>query len=222
MKIIALAAAKGGVGKTTLAAALSVAAADRPDARVGLVDLDPQGSLTRWWNARALPAPLLLRLAPERLARARVALRDVPLDLLVLDCPPGFSPILERAVAAADLVLVPTGPGELDLAAVASTAAMAERAGTPFRFVLNRAVFRSRLAGRAVAALRERGHLLAAPVHQRVEIAAAMAGGRTALETEPGGAAARELTALWEAVREALAGRSMWLRLRTLYAGKLI
>ena len=100
MKIIALAAAKGGVGKTTLAAALSVAAADRPDARVGLVDLDPQGSLTRWWNARALPNPLLLRLAPERLPRASAALRGVPLDFLVLDCQPGFSPILERAVVA--------------------------------------------------------------------------------------------------------------------------
>jgi chromosome partitioning protein len=206
VKIIALAAAKGGVGKTTLAAALSVAAAAaRPDAAVGLVDLDPQGSLTRWWNARALPAPLLLRLAPERLARARVALRDVPLDLLVLDCPPGFSPILELAVAAADLVLVPTGPGELDLAAVASTAAMAERAGAPFRYVLNRAVFRSRLAGRAVSLLREGGRLLGAPVHQRVAVAAAMAGGRTALEDEPAGAAARELAALWEAARGALA-----------------
>ena len=73
-----------------------------------------------------------------------------------------------------------------------------------------------------MSALREGGRLLAAPVHQRVAIAAAMAGGRTALETEPGGAAARELAALWEAVREALAGRAMWRRLRTLYAGKLI
>ncbi len=223
MKIIALAAAKGGVGKSTPAAALSVAAAaNRPGARVGVIDLDPQGSLTRWWNARALPAPLLVRLAPEGLARARAAIREARLDLLVLDCRPGFSSILERAVAAADLVLVPTGPGELDLAAVASAAGMAERAGAPFRFALNRAVFRSRLAGSAVAVLRERGRLLAAPVHQRVAIAAAMAGGRTALETEPGGAAARELAALWPAVREALAGRSMWLRLRTLYAGKLI
>ncbi len=71
-----------------------------------------------------------------------------------LDCPPGFSSILERAIAAADLVLVPTRPGELDLATVASTAAMAERAGAPFRFALNRAVFRRRLAGDAVRTLR--------------------------------------------------------------------
>jgi cellulose biosynthesis protein BcsQ len=47
VKTIALVPAKGDVGKTTLAAALAVAAA-RPDAAVGLVDLDPQGSLARW------------------------------------------------------------------------------------------------------------------------------------------------------------------------------
>src|SRR5271156_3680061 len=209
MKIITLAAAKGGVGKTTLAAALSTAAIiERPDARIGLVDLDPQGSLTRWWNARALPHPLLFNLKPEALAYAAIRLFDERLDLLILDCPPGFSLILEQAIAAADLVLVPTGPSEMDLAAVASTAAMAERAGVPCRFVLNGARFRSRLAGRAVAALRERGNLLCPPVHERVAVAEAMADGRTALETEPTGAAARELAALWSAVRGELDEKS--------------
>jgi chromosome partitioning protein len=89
------------------------------------------------------------------------------LDLLVLDCPPGCSPILEQAIAVADLVIVPTGPSKLDLAAVASTAAMAERAGVPFHFVPNHAA------------------------------------SRTAQETEPNSVAARELAALWAAVREA-------------------
>jgi cellulose biosynthesis protein BcsQ len=70
--------------------------------------------------------------------------------------------------------------------------------------VLNRAVFRSRIARQAVGALRELGGLLWPPVHQRVPIAAAMAAGRTALETEPRSAAARELSALWRAVRACL------------------
>lgn len=202
MKIIALAAAKGGVGKSTLAATLSTAAIiDRPGIRVGLVDLDPQGSLTLWWNARALPYPLMFSMAPGALAHAQDILRDERLDLLVLDCPPGFTSIQERAIAAADLVLVPTGPSKLDLDAVAATAAMAERAGVPSSFVLNGALFRSRLAGQAVMALRERGDLLYPPMHRRVAIAAAMADGRTALETAPTGAAAREAQALWAAVQ---------------------
>ena len=201
MKILTLAAAKGGVGKSTLAAALSTAAAlTWANARIGLLDQDPQGSLTHWWNARPRPQPLLLNAAGGALLNAAGGallydpdlLFDEHLDLLVIDSPPSFSAIREQAIAVADLVLVPTGPGALDMAAVASTADMAEQAGVPFRFVLNRGLFRSRLAGQAVTALRERGGLLP-PVHQRVAIAAAMVDGRTALETEPAGAAAREL-----------------------------
>ena len=206
MKTIALAAAKGGVGKSSLAAALATAAPlDTPGVRVALVDLDPQGSLTQWWNTRALRQPLLAELSGRPLAAVRRELRAAGVDVLILDCPPGFSSVLREAIGAADLVLVPTGASVLDLDAVASTAEMARRAGVPFRFVLNRAVFRSRLAGRAVAQLRERGGLLWPPVHQRVPVAAAMAAGRTALETEPGSAAAGELAALWRAVRAALA-----------------
>ena len=91
-------------------------------------------------------------------------------------------------------------PGVSSTAAVASTADVAEDADVPFRFVLNRAVFRSRIAGAAVRALRTRGNLMAPTVHQRVAIAAAMAAGRTVLETDPGCAAVSELSALWQSV----------------------
>ena len=47
MKVIAVANAKGGVGKTTLAVHLTVGAAIQ-EQRVLLVDLDPQGNATKW------------------------------------------------------------------------------------------------------------------------------------------------------------------------------
>jgi len=198
---IAVGAAKGGPGKTTLVAALAVAAAlGARGLRVAVGDLDPQGSLTRWWNARAFDQPFLANLVGRPIAELQRELHEGGFDLLILDCPPGFSTYLLEAISASDLVLIPTGASALDLEAVASTADMAERAGVPFRFVLNRAGFRTRLAGQAVRELRERGGMLWPPVHLRVAVAAAMKSGRTALETEPGGAAARELTALWEAV----------------------
>jgi chromosome partitioning protein len=191
MITIALVAAKGGVGKSSLAAALAIAAApDTPGTTVALLDLDPQGSLTRWWNPRALPQPILADLAGQSLAGVQRKLPAIGLDYLILDCPPGISRFQREAIRAADLVLVPIGASVLDLAAVASTAEMADQAGVPLLFVLNRAVFRSRLAGRAVAELRERGRLLWPPIHLRVAVAAAMAAGRTDLETEPGGAGA--------------------------------
>jgi chromosome partitioning protein len=205
VRTIAFAAAKGGTGKSTLVAASATAATYfEPEAQVGVVDLDPQGSFTRCWNDRGKPLPLLLDVEVHAVARAREQLRGAALDWLFLDCPPGFTPIGRTAIESADLVLVVTGPGKVDLSAVASTVEMAQAAGTPFRFVLNGGLFRSRLVGRAVTALRGRGGLLWPPVHRRVAIAEAMETGLTAVETEPRGAAARELQALWLAAQVAL------------------
>ncbi len=205
MFTLVIAATKGGVGKTTLAAALCTAAQiSDPGTNVGLIDLDPQGSLTRWWNERALPDPDLVAMPDTPLGEVKCTVLAAGMELLVLDCPPGFPSILRSAIEVADLVLIPTGPSELDLAAIAATADMARQAGKPYCYVLNRATFRSRLAGSAVMALRAEGEMLMPTVHQRVAIAASMSSGRTALETEPTSAAARELGALWVAVSAAL------------------
>jgi hypothetical protein len=51
MRVVTLAGTKGGTGKTTLASALAVRAAeDSP--KVALIDLDPQESLSSWWTRR--------------------------------------------------------------------------------------------------------------------------------------------------------------------------
>ncbi len=55
MHVIAVASQKGGSGKTTLAGHLAVAADAAGAGPVLLVDTDPQGSLTRWWDARRSP-----------------------------------------------------------------------------------------------------------------------------------------------------------------------
>ncbi|WP_234731332.1 ParA family protein [Acidocella facilis] len=207
MQIITIAATKGGVGKTTLATALATAAlVARPGIRVGLVDLDPQGSLTDWWNRRDKREPQLLR-QPEGDFRFDTAgARAAGFDLIVIDCPPGFSDILADAIATADLVLIPTGPSMIDLDAIEWAETLAETFSMTRHFVLNQAIYRSRLAGRAVRELSERGHLLRQVVHHRVAIAEAMRKGLTAIEAEPTGAAARELAALWAEVG-ALLGR---------------
>ena len=204
MRTIALAAAKGGVGRTTLTAALAVAA-HICGLRTAIVDLDPQGSLTEWWKLRGDDRPHLAMTGGAPLRAVQASLESDGFDLLLLDCPPGFTPIMRKAIEAADIVVVPTGASALDLEAIASTVEIAERAGVPHCYALNRAVFRSRLAGRAVRELRELGGRLLPVVHQRVAVAEAMAEGRTALETHPGGAAARVLGALWHAARERLA-----------------
>jgi chromosome partitioning protein len=207
MLTIVLAAAKGGVGKTTLTAGLAGAAAlARSDARVGLLDLDPQGSLTRWWNKRRLRQPELFTSSGALLSDLLPSLRTEGLDLLFVDCPPGFSEILDDAVSNADLVLIPAQPSDLDLAAVAPTIATAERTGATYRLILNRAPFRTRLTGMAVAELRGRGPLLWPPLHQRVAVAEAMGSGQTVQETQPSSAAGIELAATWSNVQSVLEG----------------
>lgn len=201
MQTITVAATKGGVGKTTLTAALATAAlAARPGIKIGLVDLDPQGSLTTWWNRRDRREPQLLQQPEGDFRFDKQAAKAAGFDLVIIDCPPGFSDILADAIATANLVLIPTGPSALDLDAIEMAETLTESFAMTRHFVLNQAVFRSRLAGRAARELRERGHLLRQVVHHRVAIAEAMRRGMTALEVEPTGAAARELAALWAEV----------------------
>lgn len=211
MKIIAVAAAKGGVGKTSITAALAVAASrnqERP-LNVAVMDLDPQGSLSEWWNRRAC------RDAPALVDRGRHSLDDIVrtlqsegVDLLILDCPPSYAPLHREAIGVADLVVIPTGPGALDLEAIEKTIDMAAQASVPYCAVLNGAIFRSRVAGRAVCEMRERNITLGPVMHHRVVVAEASHTGQAALEVQPTGAAAREIRAVWQHVQSAL-GQSL-------------
>ena len=60
MRVMAFASQKGGSGKTTLAGHIAVQA-ERAGAGAGpvaIIDTDPQGSLSDWWNARQAPTPV--------------------------------------------------------------------------------------------------------------------------------------------------------------------
>ena len=71
MHILVLASQKGGTGKTTLSGHLAVEAQNAGAGPVALIDMDPQGSLSRWWNARAVPEPLFVKVGRfEELGKA--------------------------------------------------------------------------------------------------------------------------------------------------------
>lgn len=137
MRTIAIAASKGGVGKSTLTAALAVEAMNEGRGRrVAMIDWEPQGSLTFWWTRRGQPDnPKLITGAPDPVETAAEIAGDF--DYLFIDTPPsGIDPI-DRAIEAADFVLIPTHASLFDLAAIRPVAELCCDRAKLYAYILN-------------------------------------------------------------------------------------
>lgn len=201
MHVIVLASQKGGAGKTTLAAHIAVVAEAAGDGPVVLIDTDPQGSLSAWWNAREAEAPAL---APTTIAELPVkltALSEAGYAVAIVDTPPAITEAIGAVVRSADLVLIPTRPSPHDLRAVGSTVDLVQAAEKPFVFAVTQAKPNARLTVQAVAALSEHGAVAPAIVHDRVDYAGSMIDGRTVQETDGKGRSAVEMSELWSFVK---------------------
>ncbi len=109
MKVLAVGAAKGGVGKTTTSLYLAARAAEmlgstRERPLVALIDRDESKNLTMLWKRRAdLRRPDIVLWSDSDLPPD-----DAGFQFVVIDTPPGLSAIPSLREAA--LVLVPTVP----------------------------------------------------------------------------------------------------------------
>lgn len=202
MKVLVLASQKGGAGKTTLAAHLAVAATIDGAGPAVLIDTDPQGSLSAWWNSREADAPALASATLAELPAKLASLADAGFKLAVIDTPPAITAAIRDVVRLADLVLIPTRPSPHDLRAVGSTVDIAQEAARPFAFAVTQAKPTARLTVQAVAALSSHGAVAPAIVHDRVDYAASMVDGRTVQETDPKGRSAEEIRQLFVFVQE--------------------
>ena len=210
--IITVAQQKGGSGKTTVAAHLAVALMSAKKT-VGLLDVDPQGSLGEWFAGREQArgedgAGLAFRTASGWGARREAKQLARDFDIVVVDTPPKSDLEIRPAIEMADLVVVPVQPTPVDLWATAPTLAMAAKEGAAAMVVINRAVSRALLTGEIVAAAAELGHPVAAThLGNRVAYPQSMGEGRTVLETAPGGPAAEEVEALAREIAKRLKKR---------------
>ncbi|WP_244749164.1 ParA family protein [Methylobacterium indicum] len=207
--VIAIAARKGGVGKTTLAMHLSVLAS-APGRPALLLDTDPQRSLAWWHRLRKEDEPNLIEADARELPDIIEAARREGFGRVIIDTPPHAEDSILNAMRVADLVVVPTRPGPLDLAAVATTLELAHRIGKAPLAVLNHCPPRTGAAEPAIvtearAALSNMGAAVAATaVANRVSMSHAILTGSTVNEHEPGGKAAGEVEALWREIEAAL------------------
>lgn len=108
---IAVINTKGGVGKTTTAVYLGIAAASK--GTVELWDADPQGSATEW-AMMADEAGAALPFAVSTVNKITVT-KPGAADVTIVDTPPGGADIIQQALDSSDVVIVPTTPSPLDL-----------------------------------------------------------------------------------------------------------
>jgi chromosome partitioning protein len=121
---LAVAALKGGVGKTTTAMAMAAAAVSM-GARTTVVDLDPQGSAHHWATmslaAGYAPPFQVITVRPSELYR-RLPVLDC--DLAIIDTPPVIVDIVRAALAHAHRVIIPVQPRIGDVSRVPVTASL--------------------------------------------------------------------------------------------------
>ncbi len=210
-RVLAIYNSKGGVGKTTLAVHLAVAA-EQAGERVAIADTDEQGSAATWGRARTgsgTATPMVVSVRPAQLNALLDAAATDDISLLIVDTAPHAAPGSATAIEHADLVIVPTRPSAFDLAAVGKAVAVVRAAGKPAMFVLNGC------PPRATAEIQEAREALegyefpvaAMELVDRRAFARAVATGRAVTEFEARGRAAGEIQALWAHIKEILNGK---------------
>ncbi|MDR3517859.1 MAG: ParA family partition ATPase [Azospirillaceae bacterium] len=203
-QIFTVAQQKGGAGKTTLAAHLAVAWASA-GLKVAIIDIDPQGSLTRWYGARCEALGARSGLTHVQITgwrtQGEVEKRVRDHDIVVIDSPPHAETEARLAVRVARLVIVPVQPSPMDLWATQPTLDLARQERVPVLLVPNRVPPRARLADALLAriaalACAPQVQVSACAIGNRIQFAAALLEGRSVTETARRTLAAREIANL--------------------------
>ena len=132
MLSIAIANGKGGVGKSTVAINLA-GAISRKVKSVFLIDTDPQGTVTEWFNTRCQQPPESLIHKNLQVSTNQWSVRDLTTMLpsetrqftfTIIDCPPANDNVTRAALALSDFAIIPVTPSPYDLHSVRKTIAM--------------------------------------------------------------------------------------------------
>ena len=210
MPVIALLNQKGGVGKTTLS--IHIAAELATNARVLLIDADPQGSALDWSAQRTESARFSVVGFPKPVLHREIAALSNGYDWVIIDGPPRVNELARSAIAASDLVLIPVQPSPFDVWAAKDIIDIVKEFSIPkpnleTRFLVNRLFPNTMLGAEVKDALTSFDiQVLDSAIRNRTEYAKAARAGLTALETEPTGQAAREIRAVVDEVTALLNG----------------
>ena len=167
MYVLTLVTQKGGSGKSTLAVGLAVAAMENGE-RVAFVEADPQGTISKWKERRGNPYPRVVRVADS--AEIEGALSRLEAEgfwLGIVDTAATNNALAMRAIARADLCLIPVRPSPADIEASIPTLIAIRRLNRRFAFVLNQTPPRGCRLSEAATSLNSLGVLALPYVGQR-------------------------------------------------------
>jgi chromosome partitioning protein len=204
MYVLALVNQKGGSGKSTLAVGVAVAAMENGE-RVAFVEADPQGTISKWKERRENPYPRVVRVAdPAEIEGALFRLEAEGMWLAIIDTAATNNALAMRAIARADLCLIPVRPSPADIEAAIPTLMAIRRFNRRFAFVLNQTPPRGCRLSEAATSLNSLGVLALPYVGQRNDHQDALGAGLGVTEFAQGGRASEEIRELWRWVLKKL------------------
>ena len=211
-KVITIAQQKGGAGKTSLAAHLAAywasnnkgipkngAMVDDPKHRaITLVDLDPQGSLSTWYQTRedkgVETETLALRTGAGWKVNSEIQNAQKSSDLIIIDSPPHSETSTRIGIRHADIVVVPLQLSPMDIWATRATMDLIKKERRPVLMVFNRVPARGRLAEDLKDRLKGEDLPIAqSTLGNRTAYASSLMSGKGVTETEPSSLAATEI-----------------------------
>jgi len=206
MRTLALIAQKGGTGKTTLALALSVAAATAK-LKALVIDLDPQATACNWSDRRQTDSPIVIDAQPSRLSAALQKAQQNGIDLVIIDTPARSEQSALAAAGVADLIIIPCRPQAYDLETVPTTNKLLALAGNkPALVILNAVPSQGHRQEQARQALDQMGmHVCPHTIGARASFGDAGALGQTPEEYDPDGKAAEEIRKVYKYISRILA-----------------
>src|SRR6266567_7597200 len=197
MYVLALVTQKGGSGKGTLSVGLAVAAMQRAE-RVALIEADAQGTISKWKGRRENPYPRVECVAdPAGIEPVISRLQAEGVWLTIIDTAATNNALATRAIASADLCLIPARPSPADIEAAIPTLIAIRRLDRRFAFILNQTPPRGCRLSEAATSLNSLGVLALPYVGQRNDHQDALGAGLGVTEFAQEGRASEETRQLW-------------------------
>ena len=198
MKVLAILSQKGGVGKTTLATCLAVAA--EQDGKTSVIfDLDPQATASFWKDTRQTNTPAVVSIQPVRIASMLKSAAEAGTDIAIIDGAAIARDVAYEAATVADFVLIPTRTAVFDTISMLSTMEIVRQQHKPFSIVLTFVPPIGRETTDAIQVVSELKSEIC-PVHigNRKAYFRAQSKGLAVQEYEPVGKAANEIKNLYK------------------------